>query len=92
MAVQRIWVPLYLLMLVQLAEDLGCIEEMLVVHDPSMPCQSSVRIIEAVDTHFLPFHARSGMLRAKAIQYPFIRKRTVRKACTAASGMTYVLS
>lgn len=37
--------------------------------------------------HFFALNATRGRFRSKAIQYPFIRKRNVRKAWTAASGM-----
>ena len=48
--------------------------------------------IDLAYTNFLPFHPKRGKLRMNATQYPLIRKRRVRKACTAASGMMYVLS
>jgi hypothetical protein len=42
--------------------------------------------------HFLAFHASSGTLSKKASQYPLRRNSTVKKACTAASGMMYVFN
>jgi hypothetical protein len=41
--------------------------------------------------YFLPFQANRGRFKIRATQYPLIRKRNVRKAWTAASGMMYVL-
>ena len=37
-------------------------------------------------SYFFALYASNGRLRIKAIQYPLIKKSTVRKACTAASG------
>ena len=74
-------------MYIQLPEDLGCIQEVLILEDPVK------RQLLAYDgrvlvgwAHFFALNANKGRFRSSAIQYPLIRKRNVRKACTAASG------
>lgn len=82
----------YFLVDVQSPEDLGRVEKMLIV-------EYSVAIINPFATsifsrisHFLALKATKGRLRRSAIQYPLIRKSTVKNACNAASGTIYVLS
>jgi hypothetical protein len=88
----------FLLVHVQFPEDLGRVEEVLVVHDPV-----KIRLVSHVQecggyfirgwgavcaiTYFFAFHARRGRFSNSAIQYPLMRKRKVKKAWTAASGM-----
>ena len=77
--------PAYLLMDIELSKYLRRVEKMLILKDsgllsalPFWPRSGSA--------HFFALYASNGRLRTRAIQYPFTRKRTVRKACTAASG------
>lgn len=83
----------YLLVHVELAEDLRGVEEMGVVDDPGLESASCTRGREREregergDTYFLAFQPTRGKLRMRGSQYPLMRKRKVRKAWTAASGM-----
>jgi hypothetical protein len=83
----------HFLMDIQLSEDLGGIQKMLVIDDSF----NNVRIFYfraflPFSTNFFAFHASKGKLRMKASQYPLMRNRAVKKACTAASGMIYVFN
>jgi hypothetical protein len=60
---------------------------MLVLKDPDTISNVPVIIWVDVDTYFFAFQANRGRFRIKAIQYPLMRNRKVRKAWTAASGM-----
>ena len=78
----------YLLVHIELPEDLRCVQQMLVLKDP---VTVSIVLIpwysHGPATYFFPFHANRGRFRINAIQYPLMRNKKVRKACTAASGM-----
>ena len=65
---------------------------MLVLEDPWSHVSAVLKIACYTNTrsYFFALYARRGRLRIRAIQYPLIRKRAVRKACTAASGTMYV--
>ena len=71
---------------IQLAEDLGRVEKVLVIVDPAFV--SSVYPIpkDRKRTYFFALNANSGRFSTIAIQYPLMMKRMVRKAWTAASG------
>jgi hypothetical protein len=77
----------YLLVYVQLPEDLGCVQEMLVLKDSAWVSTSACVYSHCFCTYFLPFQINRGRFRTSASQYPLMRKRIVRKPCTAASGM-----
>jgi hypothetical protein len=76
----------YSLMNVQFPEDFCSIKKMLVVHDPSGSVRTESQSVE-LRTYFFTFQTSSGKFSIKAIQYPLMRKRTVRNPWTAASGM-----
>lgn len=74
---------------VQFPEYLRRVEEVLVVKNPNPP-QSQYGYMQGILSRaadFLALKPSRGRLRRRAIQYPLTRKRTVRKAWTAASGM-----
>lgn len=71
---------------VELAEDLSRIEEVGVVNDPQLLLVFRLEFQDWV-TYFLTFQPRRGKLRIRGTQYPLIRKRKVKKPCTAASGI-----
>lgn len=87
----------YLLVNVEFPEDLGCVQQVSVVHNPAglvsmqnkprAPAGSQPRSL----TYFLMFQPNSGRFKTRAIQYPLMRNKNVRNPCTAASGMMYVL-
>jgi hypothetical protein len=77
----------YLLVNVQLPEDLGRVEQVVLLEDPipsQYSCSQTAQL--GLCTYFLPFQANRGRFRISATQYPLIRKRKVRKPWTAASG------
>jgi len=69
----------YLLVHIQLPEDLGRVEQMrvLVYPGPKFSTQSSTG--DCI-THLKPFQAVSGRFRINAIQYPLTRNKKVRIA------------
>lgn len=67
-----------LLVYVELPEDLGRVQEMLVLEDP-VPINTLLHAVMC-PTYFLPFQANRGRFRIRATQYPLMRKRKVRKA------------
>jgi hypothetical protein len=70
----------YLLMNVQLPEDLCRVEQMVLLEDPVI-CQYNASLLDQSNsTYFLPFHAKRGKLRMSATQYPLMRNKNVRKA------------
>jgi hypothetical protein len=75
----------YLLVNVELSENLGRVKEVLVLEDP-VSCQHTRLVNRVYGTDFFAFQASRGRLRIKAIQYPLTRNRMVMKAWTAASG------
>lgn len=78
----------YLLVHVKLPEDLCRIQKVLIFKNPiKVSILPSLKLRLASATYFLPFQANRGRFKMSAIQYPLIRKRNVRKAWTAASGM-----
>lgn len=70
---------------IELSEYLRGVEKMLILKDSGLlsACPSGWGSSNA---HFFALYASNGRLRTRAIQYPLMRKRAVRKACTAASG------
>jgi hypothetical protein len=78
----------YLLVHIELPEDLRRVQQVLVLKDPTTISMRLTLIV--IGTYFFPFQANSGRFRISAIQYPLMRNRKVRKAWTAASGMMYV--
>lgn len=93
----------YLLVDVQLAENLSRIQEMRVVDDPAKVVSTSLETniprsgayvycrLRCL-TYLLTLYATRGRLRMSATQYPLTRKRNVRKPWTAASGIMYVFN
>lgn len=78
----------YLLVDVQLPENLGRIQQVRVLDNPEVWRQFYVRHVRGSGhPYFLMFHARRGRFRIRATQYPLMRKRKVRNPWTAASGM-----
>lgn len=71
---------------IQLAEDLGRVEKVLVLIDPAFV--SSIQLYPAIrkKTHFFALNANSGRLSTMASQYPLMINKKVKKAWTAASG------
>lgn len=69
----------YLLMDIQLPEDLCRVEQVVLLEDSSI-CQQTRPSTSVEKTYFLPFHAKRGRFRMSAIQYPLMRNRKVRKA------------
>lgn len=72
---------------IQFPEDLCGIKKVIVVENPRILSACSWPLRYAISSHFFALNATRGRFRSRAIQYPFIRKRNVRKAWTAASGM-----
>jgi hypothetical protein len=70
----------YLLMNIQLPEDLCRVEQMVLLKDPFLGQYTFLHARFGVYTYFLPFHAKRGRFRISATQYPLIRNRKVRKA------------
>lgn len=82
---------LYLLVHIQLPEDLSRVQKVCVLIYPVVRQQLlSGSFITA--SYLFAFHAVSGRFSTNATQYPLIRKRNVRRPWTAASGIMYVLS
>ena len=70
----------YLLVDVKLPEDLGRVEKVVLLEDPSSSQYSFSQTAQlGLYTYFLPFQASRGRLRIRATQYPLMRKRKVRK-------------
>ena len=78
---------------VEFAEDLGCVEEVLVLEDPvqhifilalfrptDQPLPSDRKINGLVYTYFFPFQANNGRFNKNGTQYPLIKNRIVRNA------------
>ena len=66
---------------IELAEDLGRVQQMLVVIDPDTLLTFFCRYCQHKrDTYFFALNANRGRLRRIASQYPLITKRRVRKA------------
>jgi hypothetical protein len=78
----------HLFMNVQLPEDLGRIKKVLVFKNPIRQLLSGSHLARGAEclTYFLPLNANNGKFSNNANQYPLMRNRKVKKACTAASG------
>jgi hypothetical protein len=74
-------IELYLLVHVEFSEDLSSVQQVLIIEDPFKQSDKPSSIYGYFwPTHFFAFHAKSGRLSRIASQYPFTRKRMVRKA------------